>query len=991
MAFWSMTSSLSMAGATEKVLDRDSHDLKDLLDCDDILNQVLAPNDRVIRYLSQPDIIYELAALAVAPPPSKQVPQHKVHASKTTEEDEANADNDLISSEKDLSEVKSPDLSEDYQEVSNTNKEGREPEKMKTPVPSTNLGYESFSSNGESVEYREFQDVESVDSELDDDQDDAIEEERLKQIRYSKVCAEILTTDVWMLLDALLSNEKAMNRLWAVLETEEDATPQQLNLLTKIVESLLEKRLDRMLDFVRTLPRFVDYFIRYIECQPLVDFLIKVISTDHPESPTEIIDFLFDQDLIPKAIDLLSPTVSHSAQSAAGDFLKAFVNISGGNKSDICAIGPNELSRQFVGTECMSRLIDIMIQGGHGMCVAVTVIIEAIRKNNSDYDMVEVTDTTLDSHPPNPRDNIYLGTMVKLFADAIPKFQAMLIAPESKVMKMPFGEVKPLGFVRFRICELYAELLHCSNMNLLNDPSGERIIRERDLERNNIYFPGRKSSIENPTEETRRAHNQSKSAESHIILEGSLDNDTGDFAELAKPLEGDDDLSDSDSEDSPTPTGLSDLSQTAHAPHISSPSSPSEKIDSPPESPSPPTPENESGDDMEFVDDSRQKINVSNHRGKSLEDALERESRSLRRRAVVGDQLKFALDDNHCVDAVIQMLFEFPWNNFLHNVVFDIVQQVFNGYIDHSYNKFLAIHLFTRAHLTEQIVRGQRANEVHEQEKNIRLGYVGHLTLISEEVVKFGSLFVPESVHPDIVMALSDREWIEYVQNDLLQLREQYNTVLGKVNIVSEEEDSYEIQDDDDRRMLALELNLTDKNDNNFRKMGKSGGVDSESESESDSESDSDEEKSGLGDQSSSDEDVSKVASPENVSGTNKIAEKSKKTPDLKPTSSKLSSRRRSVKGKRSSKETEASPDPQADGWEDEPEGLVTDTSSHSDKIPKDASEFARYMSRQLNSDQFSSGSSEDEEEEVLAESASQNRTSEEQWVPIDENTESGL
>lgn len=33
------------------------------------------------------------------------------------------------------------------------------------------------------------------------------------------------------------------------------------------------------------------------------------------------------------------------------------------------------------------------------------------------------------------------------------------------------GVLKPLTFERYRICELYAELLHCSNMSLLNRPA----------------------------------------------------------------------------------------------------------------------------------------------------------------------------------------------------------------------------------------------------------------------------------------------------------------------------------------------------------------------------------------------------------------------------------------------------------------------------------------------------------------------------------------
>lgn len=40
-------------------------------------------------------------------------------------------------------------------------------------------------------------------------------------------------------------------------------------------------------------------------------------------------------------------------------------------------------------------------------------------------------------------------------------------------MRTTLGEQMPLGFERLKICELFAELLHCSNMSNLNDEEGE--------------------------------------------------------------------------------------------------------------------------------------------------------------------------------------------------------------------------------------------------------------------------------------------------------------------------------------------------------------------------------------------------------------------------------------------------------------------------------------------------------------------------------------
>src|SRR5438045_9546883 len=87
--------------------------------------------------------------------------------------------------------------------------------------------------------------------------------------------------------------------------------------------------------------------------------------------------------------------------------------------------------------------------------------------------------------------------MLRLFASRINDFQRLLAKPKSvpPTIATTFGQIEPLGFERFRICELYAELLHCSNMVLLNDPRGEEIVRERDAERARLRKEGKSKPV----------------------------------------------------------------------------------------------------------------------------------------------------------------------------------------------------------------------------------------------------------------------------------------------------------------------------------------------------------------------------------------------------------------------------------------------------------------------------------------------------------------
>ena len=80
-------------------------------------------------------------------------------------------------------------------------------------------------------------------------------------------------------------------------------------------------------------------------------------------------------------------------------------------------------------------------------------------------------------------------------------------------------------------------------------------------------------------------------------------------------------------------------------------------------------------------------------------------------RPVVGDYLKMQFVEAKVLPSVVDLFFSHPWNNFLHNVVYDILTQVLNGPMDIGFNRQLAVDLFTTGQLTEKILLGQRASD----------------------------------------------------------------------------------------------------------------------------------------------------------------------------------------------------------------------------------------------------------------------------------------
>lgn len=648
-------------------------------------------------------------------------------------------------------------------------------------------------------------------------------------------------------------------------------------------------------------------------------------------------------------MSFLSAENSWATQTSAGDFLKAIIAISANaSQNEQSCIGPNELTRQLVSSACVQKLINDMLKGGNPLTVGVGIVIEVIRKNNSDYD----PDLGAEANtPPTNRDPIYLGTLLRLFAAHVPDFMALVLSPNHtiggdsglittrrKELNAAFGsKVEPLGFDRFKTCELMAELLHCSNMGLLNEIGSEEFIRARDLERERLKVEGRfafstqerqvspsedltmKSSMSRfgstSPDDMRRLEVQNVSDDDgfeEVTHSGVLGDDSKDDFDEKPDL--DDDLLPSTKLD----TSLSFLdkddeefvdeplssprlnSDTEHlkvnhqdiglnVEPLSYTKTPLEKaseiniykgVNAAPEdityeqsiseadidkrsleslegasaefqlesevgdaerelasklqipsSPEPhdydisPHPEDKPAplfatrqvDPFQTSQSSDEVIPVFENSGSTTDIIAEAGGRfnsvlmdntedyctvnpvdEHQAEPVVGDFLKMQFVEHKVVPTILvsslsfsdssvltnylkDFFFRFPWNNFLHNVVYDVVQQVFNGPMDRGYNRTLAIDLFDTGDITYRIVEGQRKSDEAQKSNKMRLGYMGHLTLIAEEVVKFTERHPSELLSDSVLEKVTNAEWNNYVEVTLAETRERDNAILGGV------------------------------------------------------------------------------------------------------------------------------------------------------------------------------------------------------------------
>ncbi|KAJ2503158.1 sporulation-induced protein, partial [Coemansia sp. RSA 2052] len=145
----------------------------------------------------------------------------------------------------------------------------------------------------------------------------------------------------------------------------------------------------------------------------------------------------------------------------------------------------------------------------------------------------------------------------------------------------------------------------------------------------------------------------------------------------------------------------------------------------------------------------------------------------------VGQLLKWNLIAHKVLPTCVDLFFQFSLNNFLHSVVYDIMHQVLNLPLSLECNVALIVVAFRDVRITSRIAQACAANdEVCRLPRGIRLGYMGHLTGIGEEVARLLELS-GAALEPLIAPFIDGDEWLDYVARTLQEVRDRDQQPLG--------------------------------------------------------------------------------------------------------------------------------------------------------------------------------------------------------------------
>ncbi|KAJ2500646.1 sporulation-induced protein [Coemansia sp. RSA 1972] len=282
-----------------------------------------------------------------------------------------------------------------------------------------------------------------------------------------------------------------LEQLWGIMRLDNgQLDAQQASQFSRVMCSLLQRKPYEALDFIRVQDAAVAQFLEHLNVSAVVDLLLKVISLEELENGPGIIEWLSSQQLVAQLVARLAPDQDPEMHSLAAQVLLDIIAISQCNNPAQPTIGTNALIEELKSEATVSQLAVFMLDrtAPHATSTLINcvyIFIELIRRNYSDIDgdgeidedeeyaLDGVDDDEDDEARPRrePRmPTVDLSDMMRVLALRVGDLVALLTDPRASTTPVPTtqGLSEPLGFERLRICELFAELLHCSNMPRLN-------------------------------------------------------------------------------------------------------------------------------------------------------------------------------------------------------------------------------------------------------------------------------------------------------------------------------------------------------------------------------------------------------------------------------------------------------------------------------------------------------------------------------------------
>jgi serine/threonine-protein phosphatase 6 regulatory subunit 3 len=180
------------------------------------------------------------------------------------------------------------------------------------------------------------------------------------KFKYPHLACEILTADVFSIVETLCNDEKYLPMLWQFLYEESRLNPLIGSFNSKVLSMLLGQRTLLYIDYVTKVEGFVDMFMKHLGTSAMMDLLLQMIAApDNDQHRLELANWLTEEGIVYKLIDFIRPSanVDHcvNASQALCDLLRI-------SREAMQISGPSPLLKMLESKEAIDKLLFNMFE-----------------------------------------------------------------------------------------------------------------------------------------------------------------------------------------------------------------------------------------------------------------------------------------------------------------------------------------------------------------------------------------------------------------------------------------------------------------------------------------------------------------------------------------------------------------------------------------------------------------------------------------------------
>ncbi|KAK3701541.1 hypothetical protein QZH41_020529 [Actinostola sp. cb2023] len=287
-------------------------------------------------------------------------------------------------------------------------------------------------------------------------------DEKLRYKHPNTAC-EVLTSDVYTIIDKLASSEDLLNKLWSFLESDPPLNPLLASFFSKVIGVLISRKTSLMLDYLKTKEDFVSLLSKHLSTSAIMDLLLRLVtSVESPQLRADLLEWLNEQKLIEALVSLIDPEIDEDKNSNAAQTLSDVIRLSRDHQSQMQeSATPDLLLDTIQKRETIGSLLDHMFHGIHshndsalvnGIFVLLTLL--EVKKGTGEG---EEPMTALDAERLAQGVSATLAALTPRLQD----FHDLLTDPPlMKPMYTTIGTLDPpLGNARLQIAKLVSSIL----------------------------------------------------------------------------------------------------------------------------------------------------------------------------------------------------------------------------------------------------------------------------------------------------------------------------------------------------------------------------------------------------------------------------------------------------------------------------------------------------------------------------------------------------